>query len=301
MRRGLVLTCLMAIGALTVVTTAFQALPQAALDATRIEQVKDNLYVITGSNPTNREAFSGGNTGVFVTDAGVVVVDTKLAGWGETLLERIRTVTDKPVVAIINTHTHGDHTGSNSFFGPSVDIVAHANTKANMQRMEAFQGDGAAYLPKRTFTDQMSLGTGNDRIELRYFGRGHTNGDAFVIYPSLRVMQTGDMLPWKDAPFIDLSNGGSGLEWADTLAKALDGVPDAETIVPGHMPVTTRSTMQEYRRFMTDLVAAVRQAKDNGRTVEQAVASIDLTSRYAGYKSNRMQAAIEALYEELGN
>jgi glyoxylase-like metal-dependent hydrolase (beta-lactamase superfamily II) len=301
MRRGLVLTVLMAIGSLTVGTTAYQALPQPALDATRIEQVKDNLYVITGSDPTNREAFSGGNTGVFITDAGVVVVDTKLAGWGDVLLERIRTVTDKPVVAIINTHTHGDHTGSNAFFEPSVDIVAHANTQINMRRMEAFQGAGAAYLPKRTFTDRMSLGAGSGQIDLYHFGPGHTNGDAFVVYPSLRVMQTGDMFPWKDAPFIDRANGGSGLEYPNTLAKALAGVTNVDTIVPGHMPVTTRSAMEQYQQFMTDLVAAVREVKDNGRTVEQAVASIDLTSRYPEFKTNRMQAAIETIYEELGN
>src|SRR5205823_8896212 len=89
-----------------------QGLPAAALAATQIEKVKDNLYMITGADPTNRDAFSGGNTGVFITDAGVVVVDTKLAGWGQVLLDKIKTVTDKTVISIVKTHTHGDHTGS---------------------------------------------------------------------------------------------------------------------------------------------------------------------------------------------
>ena len=137
MTRLVTLGAVIAVAALSMSVAATQSLSPAAVRATEIEQVRDNLYVITGSDVTNREAFSGGNTGVFVTDAGVTVVDTKLPGWGQHLLDKIRTVTDTPVVRIINTHTHGDHTGSNAFFPDTVEIVAHANTRANMERMEA--------------------------------------------------------------------------------------------------------------------------------------------------------------------
>ena len=74
----------------------------------------------------------GGNTAAFVTDAGVVIVDTKLANWGQAILDKVKTVSDKPISLIINTHTHPDHTGSNEFFGPTVDVVAQENTKVNM-------------------------------------------------------------------------------------------------------------------------------------------------------------------------
>src|SRR5262249_39664464 len=151
------------------------------------------LYMITGSNPTPREAFSGGNTAVFITDTGVVIVDTKLRGWGQVILDKIKTVTPKPVTMIINTHTHGDHTGSNEAFGATVDIVAHENTKANMEKMDAFKGDNAKFLPKRTYKDRMTIGSGRNQIDLYYFGRGHTNGDTWVVFPALRVMHTGDM------------------------------------------------------------------------------------------------------------
>src|SRR5207245_4842090 len=157
-----------------------------------------------------RNAFSGGNTGVFITANGVVVVDTKLAGWGQVRLEKIQPVTSKPVTTIINSHTHGDHTGSNSGFPASVDIVAHENTKANMEKMDAFKGDNAKFLPKRTYKDTLTLGSGKDRIDLYYFGRGHTNGDTWVVFPALRVMATGDMFAWKDAPRLYLPNGGRG-------------------------------------------------------------------------------------------
>src|SRR5438445_10821800 len=188
MKRLIILVTVLAAGALSIAAAGYQqpsqGLPAPALAATQIEKVKDNLYMITGADPTDRDAFSGGNTVVFITDNGVVVVDTKLAGWGQVLLDKIHSVTNKPVTTIINTHTHGDHTGSNEAFGATVDIVAHENTKANMAKMDAFKGDKAKFLPKRTFKDKMSIGTGKDRIDLYYFGRGHTDGDAWLVYPA---------------------------------------------------------------------------------------------------------------------
>ena len=86
---------------------------------------------------------------MFITDGGVTIVDTKLAGWGQPILDEVKSVTNKPVTRIINTHTHGDHTGNNDFFGASVEIVAHENTKANMEKMDAFKGDKAKFLPAR--------------------------------------------------------------------------------------------------------------------------------------------------------
>src|SRR4030095_6503578 len=222
--RGIVLAALIAIGALSMSITAAQppqgGLNPAALAATKNEKVKDNLYMITGSDPTDRAAFAGGNTGVFITNSGVIVADTKLPGWGQVLLHKIKTVTDKPVTTIINTHTHGDHTGSNDMFPASVEIIAHENTKANMEKMDAFKGEGAKGLPKKTYKDKMSLGSGKDRVDLFYFGRGHTNGDTWIVYPSLRVMQTGDMFAWKDAPLLDKNNGGGGVENAAPVSTA---------------------------------------------------------------------------------
>ncbi len=303
-RRGIVLTVLIAVGALSMGVGAVQppqpAAPSAAaLAATKIEKVKDNLYMITGSDPTDRNAFSGGNTGVFVTNSGVVVVDTKLAGWGHVLLEKIKTVTDKPVTTIINTHTHGDHTGSNPMFPATVEIVAHENTKANMEKMDAFKGENAKFLPKKTYKDKLSLGSGKDRVDLYYFGRGHTNGDTWIVYPAVRVMQTGDMFAWKDAPVLDRNNGGSGLEYADTVGKVLATVKDVDTLIVGHSPLRKPAELKEYQQFMTDFVAAVKQAKMAGKSVDDATASIDLTGKYKDYKKERYKAAIQSIYDEL--
>src|SRR5436309_3692547 len=187
MKRVTLLIALLAIGALSAAIAAMQAPggqrgPQGP-NVAQIEKVKDNLYMITGG---------GGNTAAFITDSGVVVVDTKNPGNGQAILDKIKSVTTKPVTMIINTHTHGDHTGSNEFFPATVDIVAHENTKANMEKMDAFKGEKAKFLPKKTYRDKMTLGKGKDQIDLFYFGRAHTSGDTWVVFPSLRAMHAGD-------------------------------------------------------------------------------------------------------------
>ena len=299
MRRGIVLGVVVIVGTLSMSLRALPQLNQAAVDAAEIEQVKNDLYVITGSSPINRDLFSGGNVGVFVMEDGVAIVDTKLPGWGQVILDRIRTVTDKPVTTIINTHTHGDHVGSNDFFPDTVTIVAHENTKTNMMRMDNFQGDNAEYLPKQTYTDRLTLGSGDDRIDLYYFGKGHTDGDTFIVYPALGVLQTGDMFPWRDAPFLDVNNGGSGIEFPDTLGRALTTIRGVDTVVPGHIPVTTWASFEEYRRFTSELLAQIRAAKGRGLSADEAVSEIDMSARYPDYATNRMEAAIRVLYDEL--
>src|SRR6058998_950444 len=301
MKRLLALAVLLTIGALSITVAAHQ--PPAAQPAgpkvIDIEKLKDNLYVLTSSSPADQATFSGGNVAVFITDSGVTVVDTKLAGWGQALLDKVKSVTNKPVTTIINTHTHGDHTGNNDLFGATVDIVAHENTKANMEKMDAFKGDKARFLPKRTFKDKMSIGSEKDRIDLYYFGRGHTNGDTWVVYPALRVMQTGDMFAWKDAPVLDRNNGGSGLEYAQTVGKAVAVAKDVDTLIVGHSPLRKPSELQEYQRFMNDFVTAVRAANKAGKSVDEATASINLNAKYPGYKNDRYKPAVQAIYDEL--
>jgi cyclase len=305
MRRAIVLGTLIALGGLSLAVSAFQAPAPppgpnpTSLAATKIELVKGNLYMITGSTTMPREAFAGGNTGVFITDAGVVVVDTKLAGWGQVLLDRIRTVTDKPVTTIINTHSHGDHTGSNEFFAATVETIVHERAKAGMEKMSAFQGEKARFLPKRTYQDRLTIGSGKDQIDLYHFGRGHTDGDTFVVFTALRTMHTGDMFPWKDAPFIDLNNGGSGVEWPRTLAKLIAGVKNVDTVIGGHLPVAAWKDLQQFQQYTADLLAQTEAARKAGKSVDDATASFNY-SKYAGFEATRLKAAVQAIYDELG-
>jgi len=298
MNRTFLLGTLLVIGALSI-AAAQQAQTKQTID---VQKVADNYYVLLSSTPGNDATFSGGNVGVFITNNGVVLIDTKLATWGQTFLDRVKSVTNKPVTMIINTHTHADHTGNDDKFGTNVEIVAQENTKANMAKMDAFKGDKAVFLPKRTFKDTMTLGSGKEQINLYYFGAGHTNGDAMIYFPALRVLQTGDLFARKDAPRIDRANGGSGVAYPQTLSKAvgtLKGVA-VDVVVPGHAPLMKWSDVQEYQRFTSDLLNEVQTARRAGKNADAAAASINLTDKYKGYTSEGVKLAVQAIYEELG-
>lgn len=283
MKRSLALGALIAIGSLSLVVKGFQGPSEAGLAATKIEKVKDNLYIITGSGVADQNAFSGGNTAVFITDKGVVVVDTKLPGWGPTILQRIKSVTSKPVTTIINTHTHNDHTGSNEAFGTMVDSVVQENTKANMAKMDEFKAEKAKFLPKRTYKDKLQIGSGKDEVDLYYFGRGHTSGDTFVVFPALSIMHVGDMFAWKALPYIDDGNGGSVIEHPQTLARVLAGVKNVDSIINGHIPVSPLRDLKEYADFSQDFVNYARSSMKAGKTAEQAAAEYKIPAKFKGY------------------
>src|SRR5258705_2558873 len=123
MKRTLVLGAVLVLGELSI------AADKQTKQVIDVQKVADNYYVLTSSTPGNDATFSGGNVGVFITNGGVVLVDTKLAGWGQTFLERVKSITSKPVTTIINTHTHGDHTGNDDKFGTTAENIAQEKTK----------------------------------------------------------------------------------------------------------------------------------------------------------------------------
>lgn len=286
MRRILLLGAIIVAGVVGITAGQGGQQPQTA----EIEKVRDNLYVIKNG---------GGNTAAFVTPTGVVLVDTKNPGWGERIMEKVRSVTDKPVTTIINTHTHGDHVGSNEHFPTSVEIVAHENTKTNMEKMPAFEGDKAQFLPDRTYKDRLTLGSGNERIDLYYFGAGHTNGDSIVVFPALRVAHAGDLFAGSGAPIIDTRNGGSGVAYPETLKKAAAGITGIESVIPGHAAVTTWDKFAEFGEFNAAFLSAVQRGIEEGKTPEEIFTGLKLDDKFKDYGMGRAQANITAIYNEL--
>jgi cyclase len=310
MRRVIVLGFLIVVGSLSVaLSAARQAGDQSKPKVLTAEKLKDNLFVLKGAG-------SGGNTAVFVTSTGVVVVDTKNPGWGRPILDKIRELTDKPVTMIINTHTHGDHVSGNVEFPATVDVVTQENTKVNMAKMISpggppakptptiFEANGCQGMPTRTFTDKMTIGKGTDRIELRYFGRGHTNGDAWVVFPALGIMHAGDIFPGKNIPILDGYNGGSGIEMPKTLAKAADYAKKEKiaAIITGHSTEMTIADLREYAAFNGDFLKAVKDAKKAGTSADDLAASWKVPEKYVGYAAPapaRLKSNIEVVLKEV--
>jgi len=273
MTRAHLLAGLIAVGALSLTAAAYQQ-PQGP-KVIEVDKLKDNLFVLKGG---------GGNTAVFVTASGVVVVDAKNPGWGQPILDKIKELTNKPVTTLINTHTHGDHVSGNVEFPASVEVIAQEHTKANMEKMDIFKQNNNRGMAKKTFADKMTVGKGADQIDLYYFGPGHTNGDAIVVFPALRTAHFGDLFANKGVPIVDDSNGGSVLHYGDTVRKAHSGIKNVETVITGHMNTTaTWTDVAQFADFNKDFVAWAQSELKAGKTPEQAAAEWKLPAKYDGY------------------
>jgi cyclase len=315
MRRQIVLGGVLVFGVLSLTASALPQPPRPAASAIQVDKLTDNLYVLKALS-----AGGGGNTSVFVTANGVVVVDTKNPGWGQPLLEKIKTLTNKPVTMIINTHTHGDHVSGNVEFPATVEVVAHENTKANMGAMRPasfvaqppggpppniFTQHNGTGMVKRTFKDTMTIGSGTERIELYYFGRAQTTGDAMGLFPSARVLHMADVFATKGLPGMDSNNGGTGVGYADTLTKAADFADknNIQTIINGHNEATTtRADLREFIQYVRDFVKAAQDGKRSGKSVDEVAQAWKTPAKYVGYEAMpipvRVRANVDLIFKE---
>jgi glyoxylase-like metal-dependent hydrolase (beta-lactamase superfamily II) len=256
----------------------------------KIEQVRDSLYWITEG--TGGPGAS--NLAVLVTDNGVVLVDTKNPEWGSEIQRLIRTVTEKPVTTIINTHAHTDHTGSNAEFSSGVEFIVQENTRINLAKEVCeplancgfLSGEKAGYLPKKTFKNRMSLGSGNNRVELFNFGPAHTNGDTIVVFPAARAAHFADLFARKSLPNIMPTDGGTALGHLQTLDQAVATIKNVDTVITGHG--TSLLSWAEFKEFVQmnhDFVNAAQEGLKARKRTDDVAAEVTtmLTQKYPSY------------------
>jgi cyclase len=304
MKRGIVLGVLMAVGALSMTVAGFQGQgpgrgqqmegllqqPQGPWREgrfARIEKLRDNVYRIlnTGSNCT-----------VFITEPGVVMIESGYPGWGREILDKLKSVTDKPITMVINTHAHVDHAASNPELGAAfsnIEFVTHENAKVNMAKDDCstlsgagvgactpFKGENAKYLPKRTFKDTLSLKSGSLQMELSYYGQAHTSGDIVIVFPSMRLAHVGDLFAWRGVPRLFAEDGGSTIQFPDTLTKAQAAIKNVDTIITGHNTVMKWQDWVDQRDFVVEYVRQVQAAFKAGKSVDDAVAGMTWSDRF---------------------
>jgi glyoxylase-like metal-dependent hydrolase (beta-lactamase superfamily II) len=244
-----------------------------------IEKVKGDLYMISGE---------GGNVAVYVTSEGVVLVDDMFDRNHADILAQVKSITDKPLKYVINTHQHDDHAGGDMKMLPIAEVIAHKNARANLVHIrQPYYEDTPGTpigLPRLTFSDEASVFLGGKEVRAKYFGRGHTSGDAIVYFPDLKVVHTGDLFlgrrPARDgAPaqprpagvniYVDYAQGGSFFDWTKTLDGAL--TLDFDTVIPGHGPVSSKADVAAFRAdidtMRTRLAGMVRQGKTKDNMV----------------------------------
>jgi len=218
-----------------------------------ITPFRDNIYLI-------RSAASG-NITALVADEGVLFIDSKFEREHDRYMELLRTVTDKPMRFVINTHVHGDHSEGNARLeSAGATIVA-----TESMRLRLAEGQSAG-LPVITFDDHASIWFGGKPLELYYFGRGHTDGDLVVLMPEDGIVFTGDLFAGYEPNLrlIDYDNGGSLMEWSRTLEKILE--LDFDVVIPGHSGPTDRAMLQQYLDETVRMQNLVREMHGAGRT-----------------------------------
>jgi cyclase len=236
----------LALAGLWVVWSQAQQPPPAPLT---MEKVSANLYVIIGD---------GGNVAVMPTNEGVLVVDDKFARDAPQIMEKIKSISDKPVKYVLNTHQHGDHTGGNEIMmtAQSAQILIHRNARDNMV---AGKMPG---LPQISYADEAQVFLDGKQVIAHHYGRGHTNGDSAILFPSERVLHTGDLFVNGTAPFIDYSAHGSIVDWDKTVDKILQ--LDFDTVIPGHGPVAKKADLMKWRTTIATLRTRVKTACAGG-------------------------------------
>lgn len=198
-------------------------------------KIKDDLFVIHND-------FVPGNTTALVTNEGVVLVDDKFEIDHDGIMAQLKKITNQPVKYVINTHYHADHSGGNpKLQALGAQVVTSENARAKMADVKQ---PGMANI---TLQDSLRLYVGGKRVEVRYYGRSHTDGDVVVLFPDHRVLSAGDMFTFGDATpeLIDYAGGGSAKDWTKTLDGALQ--LDFDSVVPGHGTVTTKQEMRKFR------------------------------------------------------
>lgn len=281
---------------LFLVTVADAAGPEAL-------RLADGVYAFIGEN-------GGTNSGFVVTEEGVVVIDSQ--GPRElalTLRSKIRSVTDKPVIYVINTHYHGDHTFGNQYFTEDLRaIISHEATRELLVERDArhrdmflkFFGpesllDFRLTLPQVTFNDRLTLRAGEKTLELVHVPRAHTEGDIFVYMREEKILFAGDLVYKGRLPFMNDGDSLGAIKAIDELLKN-----DATQIVPGHGGLSGKDDAAAYKGYLTDLRAEVKRLKESGKTLEEVKSSIRLPKYSLWSKYNEWLPANAArVYTEL--
>ena len=232
------------------------------------------------------------NSGFIVGENGVLVVDAHINGtMARQIQAAVRAVTDKPILYLVNTNYHGDHTFGNYAFPAETKIVAQRETAAAMRDFEqekalllpAVNGNAAVFdgvrlrLPDVTFEQSLSLDLGGRVVELHHFGPGNTAGDTVVYVPEAKAAWTGNLI--LGAGSIPWAIEGNTQAYLETVARVAARL-DIETIVGGHILTTPGETLGHYFDYLSGQINSVRRAVGAGKTLEQTLADLPLEEIY---------------------
>ena len=243
---------------------------------------KVEIKVVPAAGAVSMLVGQGGNIGVSVGPDGVFVVDDQFAPLGPKIRAAIKTLSDKPIRVVINTHWHGDHTGGNAGMAETgAVIVAHDNVRKRLSTEQfnaAFNrktppASNPLTLPIITFADSVTLHVNGEDVEVRHVVPAHTDGDSIIHFKKSNVLHMGDTFFNGMYPFIDVDSGGS-IDGAVAAADAGLSMADGGTkVIPGHGPMGTKADLQKYRDVLAGIRDKVKLLVSQGKTLDQIIAA----------------------------
>ncbi len=249
---------------------------QGRFDNVTIKTTKltDHIYMLMGA---------GGNIGVSVGDDGVLVIDNQFASLTPKILAAIKTLSDKPIKIVMNTHHHGDHTGGNENFGKlGATIIAHDNVRKRLKEKSP-----EVALPVITFNDELHVQINNEQVAVFHIDNAHTDGDALLYFTESNVLHTGDTYFNGRYPYVDLKSGGSVDGYINAVKAGLMVIDDNTKIIPGHGNPSNKAELKTFLNMLETIKANVLKAIANGKSEDDVVNDASITKTYddLGYGS----------------
>ncbi len=243
----------------------------AQTDLSKVEmkatKVAGNVYMLEGS---------GGNIGVSVGTDGILIVDDQFAPLADKIRAALKGLNQGKLRFILNTHWHGDHTGSNAQFGPEATIIAHDNVRKRLsteQKIPFFKSTVPASpkeaLPVITFDNSLSVHFNGEDIRAIHYPHGHTDGDSVIFFTTSNVVHLGDDFFTGRFPFVDVDNGGNVVGLAKNIGEIITKIPAGAKLIPGHGPLSTIDDLKLYHRMLLETTDIVRKKVAAGKTLDQ--------------------------------
>lgn len=263
----------------------------------KVNKLTESIYMLVGQ---------GGNIAVFVGEDGVFMIDDQFAPLTAKILTAIKTITNKPVRYLINTHWHGDHTGGNlNMAKEGAIIVSHENVRKRMSMDQVIRGQKRKGAPKKalpviTFTEDLMYHFNGDDVLISHIHDAHTDGDAFVYFTNNNVLHMGDAYFQGKFPYIDTNSGGTIDGYIAGIEKAIMVSDENTIIVPGHGKTAKKSELKPYLEMLKILRSRVQAEIKKGKTLQEVVSNKSITAKYASFSGWITEERIKtAIYTSL--
>lgn len=226
----------------------------------KVIKAQKQVYMLQGS---------GGNIGVFSSEAGLLLVDDQFAPLAQKIEAAMKGITNNELKYIVNTHFHGDHTGSNSYFAHKAPIFAHSKVRERLNNQAV---EKQVALPVVTYEQGVTIYMADEEIQLSHYPAAHTDGDTAVYFKNANVLHAGDLFFEIGFPYIDINHGGSVNGYLAAVNKLIELMPDDVVIIPGHGELANKDRYIEFANMIDYSIKRVNQFLAQGKSEQEVIA-----------------------------